>query len=260
VAQAHQAKLLASAQALCLDNLRRPLDSSAVAAAVTATLYEDRILGRSETEAVPVRCVWVATGNNPRLSMEMARRTVRIRLDARTEEPWLRTEFRTPDIYGWAREHRGRLIAAALTLGQGWIAAGRPVATTPTLGMFESWTRVLGGVLAVAGVEGFLGNLAEFYADADLEGAEIRAFLAAWWQTHQDTAVLASDLLTLPALPARVTDGGKSSEDRGRSTRLGKLLSRLRDQHFRLDGAGHVCLTHAGTSHSANLWRLVRPA
>jgi hypothetical protein len=125
------AKLLASAPAIVLDNLRRPLDSSAVASAITASLYEDRILGRSETEAVPVRCVWAATGNNPRVSLEMARRTVRIRLDARTEEPWLRTEFRTPDIRAWARQHRGELIAAALTLGQAWINAGRPAPSDP---------------------------------------------------------------------------------------------------------------------------------
>jgi putative DNA primase/helicase len=52
------AKLLASAPVVFLDNLRRALDSSAVSSAITATLYEDRILGRSEVEAVPVRCVW----------------------------------------------------------------------------------------------------------------------------------------------------------------------------------------------------------
>ena len=252
------AKLLASAPAVCLDNLRRPLDSSAVASAVTATLYEDRILGRSETEAVPVRCLWAATGNNPRLSLEMARRTVRIRLDARTEEPWLRTGFRTPDIYAWAREHRGRLIAAALTLGQGWIVAGRPGAKTPTLGMFESWTRVLAGVLSVAGVDGFLSNLSQFYEDADLDGAEIRAFLAAWWLAHRDAPVKTADLLTLDALPGRVTDGGHGAEDRGRSTRLGKLLSSLRDRPFRLECEGSVRVSHAGVSHSAARWRLTR--
>jgi hypothetical protein len=247
---------MASAPAIFLDNLRRPLDSGAVAAGVTATVYEDRILGRSEVEPVPVRCVWVATGNNPRLSLEMARRTVRIRLDARAEEPWLRTGFSKPDIRAWAREHRGRLIAAALTLGQAWLDAGRPVATTPTLGMFEDWTRVVGGVLHVAGVEGFLGNLAEFYADADQEGAELRAFLASWWKAHSDAPVLVADLLTLDALPTRVTEGPK---DRNRAPRLGRLLSGLRDRHFRLD-EGSVRVTHAGMSHSAMRWRLVRPS
>lgn len=252
------AKLLASAPVVFLDNVRRPLDAAAVASGVTATLYEDRILGRSETEAVPVRCTWVATGNNPRLSLEMARRTVRIRLDARTEEPWLRTGFQKPDIRAWAREHRGQLIAAALTLGRAWLDAGRPSAPTPTLGMFEDWSRVMGGVLAVAGVEGFLGNLAEFYAGADLEGAELREFLTAWWAAHGTAAVMVVELVTLDALPSRVTEGSKGREDRGRSTRLGKLLSSLRDRHFRLDEECRVRVVHAGVSHSTARWRLMR--
>jgi hypothetical protein len=254
------AKLLASAPAVNLDNLRRPLDSSAVASAITATLYEDRILGRSEIEAVPVRCSWSATGNNPRLSLEMARRTVRIRLDARTEEPWRRTGFRHADIRAWAQAHRGRLIAAALTLGQAWLDAGRP-AGTQTLGMFEAWVHVMGGVLGAAGIDGFLGNLDEFYQDADLEGAEIRAFLDAWWTAHRDSSVTAAELLRLDALPSRVTDGGKTREDRedrGRATRLGKLLSSLRDRQYRLADLGTVRVTRAGVQHSAARWRLTR--
>src|SRR5262249_26343241 len=130
--------------------------------------------------------------------------------------------------------------------------------STPALGMCESWSRVTGGVLAVAGVDGFLGNLGEFYQDADLEIAETRAFLAAWWTAHGDAAVLVADLLMLgDVLPARVTDGRKGSEDRGRSTRLGKLLSSLRDRQFRLGDEGCVRVTRAGTSHSATQWRLV---
>jgi hypothetical protein len=50
------------------------------------------------------------------------------------------------------------------------------------LGEFEGWARVLGGVLDVAGIPGFLGNLTEFYELSDAEGAEIRGFLQAWWE------------------------------------------------------------------------------
>jgi putative DNA primase/helicase len=249
------AKLLASAPVVFLDNLRRALDSSAVSSAITATLYEDRILGRSEVEAVPVRCVWTATGNNPRLSLEMARRTVRIRLDAKSEEPWRRTGFRHADIRAWAQAHRGRLIAAALTLGQGWLDAGRPGGVA-TLGMFESWARVLGGVLTVAGVDGFLENLGEFYQDADLEGAEIRVFLAAWWTAHAEGRVTAADLVTLDALPGRVAEAGKGRDDRGRPRRLGNLLSGLRDRIYRLPDGLTVRVEKAGEAQHLARWRL----
>ena len=108
---------------------------------------------RSEMARLPIRCAWIATGNNPAFSNEMARRIVRIRLDARTDQPWRREGFRHPDLMGWVRANRGRLVAACLTLGQAWIAAGRPRGRR-SIGSYEAWAQVLGGVLEVAGVDG----------------------------------------------------------------------------------------------------------
>ena len=73
---------------LLIDNLHPPLKSPHVAAAITSTIWEDRKIGSSETVRLPVRCAWVATANNPVLSDEIQRRTVRIRLDAGVEKPW----------------------------------------------------------------------------------------------------------------------------------------------------------------------------
>src|SRR3712207_8294493 len=42
------AKLATGSPVLLIDNLRRPLDSAAVAAAITATRWEDRLLGVSQ--------------------------------------------------------------------------------------------------------------------------------------------------------------------------------------------------------------------
>jgi hypothetical protein len=58
-----------------LDNLAQPLESPSLAAALTSSRWSDRLLGRNELIDVPVRCHWVATANNPVLSMEIARRT-----------------------------------------------------------------------------------------------------------------------------------------------------------------------------------------
>jgi putative DNA primase/helicase len=127
------------------------LDSSAVAAALTAPFWEDRILGASEMARLPIRCLWIATGNNPEFSNEMARRLVRIRLDANVERPWQRSGFRHPDLMTWVRANRARLVAACLTLCQAWIAAGRPRGTR-TIGSYENWAQVIGGVLEVAGI------------------------------------------------------------------------------------------------------------
>src|SRR5690606_41625865 len=77
------AKLRQIPSIVLIDNLRHPLDSSALAAALTARFWEDRILGASEMTRLPIRCGWIATGNNPEFPNEMARRIVRLRRDAR---------------------------------------------------------------------------------------------------------------------------------------------------------------------------------
>ena len=120
------AKLRTGSAAVLIDNLKRPLVSASVAAAITSTVWEDRILGTSDMTRLPVRCAWIATGNNPTLSSEIARRTVRIRLNAKQDRPWLRDRFRHPDLRLWVSAHRHELVAAALTLVRAWIAAGKP--------------------------------------------------------------------------------------------------------------------------------------
>src|SRR3712207_1041455 len=120
------AKLATGSPFVLIDNLRPPLDSAAMAAAITATRWEDRLLGVSQIVRLPVRCGWVATGNNPVLSHEMTRRAIRLRLDAQTDQPWRRQEFRHPDLRAWVSENRAPLVWAALVIGQAWNAAGRP--------------------------------------------------------------------------------------------------------------------------------------
>ena len=132
---------------------------------ITAGEVEDRLLGVSQTVVLPVRCTLAATANNPTLSDEMARRTARIRLDAGVEFPENRKGFRHTDLLAWARANRGDLIWASLTLARAWICAGRPTDGVAPLGGFESWSRVMGGILEVAGIEGFLGNVAELRAE-----------------------------------------------------------------------------------------------
>ena len=87
------AKLMEGASVILIDNVRQRLESSHLASAITATVWTDRLLGVNQSIQVPVRCLWVATGNNPILSEEMVRRTVRIRLDAKTDRPWMNRQI-----------------------------------------------------------------------------------------------------------------------------------------------------------------------
>jgi hypothetical protein len=200
-----------------------------------------------------VRAIWVATGNNPAVSNEIARRTIRIRLDARSDRPWLRTDFRHSDLRAWVRTNRAALVWSALVLVRAWLVAGRPVPSGPRLGMFEHWSMTLGGVLAVAGVDGFLGNLSEFYEAADAEGTTWRAFVVRWWDRHRDNDVAVADLWRLAAEPTdpldlRLGDGS----DKSQTTRLGLRLREMRDRQF--DGRRIV---EGLSRQGSRRWRLV---
>ncbi|MBW7851041.1 MAG: toprim domain-containing protein, partial [Rhodospirillales bacterium] len=249
------AKLREAPLMVVIDNLRRPLDSAPVAAALTAPYWEDRILGRSDMTRMPVRCAWIATGNNPRLSNEIARRSVRIRLDAHVDQPWRRDGFRHPNLLAWVHAQRARLVAACLTLGRAWVAAGRPRYRAATLGSFESWAETIGGILDVCGVPGFLANADELYATSDAEGAMWRGFVAAWWDRHGTIPVGTTDLFQIagqcePPLP--LGDGGERSQ----RIRLGKALGQMRDRVFALDDL-LVRIRAAGIHHQAQRWQLV---
>jgi hypothetical protein len=255
------AKLMGAPSIIFIDNVRRRVDASSLASAVTAwPQWEDRLLGKSEIIRVPVRCTWLMTGNNPAFSSEMARRTIRCRLDSKRDQPWLRTGFKHPNLMTWAKENRGKLVWAALTIIQAWIAAGRPPGNQ-TLGMFESWAQTIGGILEVAGVKGFLGNLQEFYSSADEEGAIWRVFVCAWWNARKNQEVKAAELFSI-AIDAGMHLGEKSEQSQ--KVRLGQKINDARDRVFAVDVGTHerpeklnLKIERAGTAHRACLWKLV---
>lgn len=245
------AKLREIPSILLIDNLRRQLDASSVAAALTAPYWEDRVLGKSEMVRFPIRCVWIATGNNPQFSNEIARRMFRIRLDPHEDQPWLREGFRHPNLLAWVWQNRGELVAACLTLGRAWIAAGMPQ-HQKTIGSFESWAQVMGGILEVAGVPGFLANLKEMYERADAEGAAWRGFVAQWWERFGTAEVGVADLFEL-ALQSelRLARG----DERAKRTSLGHALVRMRDRIFAV-GELRLRVSAVGSFRRAQRWQL----
>ena len=124
------AELVTGRPIILLDNLseRRVLESSALASVVTVPYWTDRLLGESEMLHLRNNALWLMTGNNPRLSAELSRRCIRLRIDPRIDMPWLRGGFKHPLITEWAQENRSALVHAALTLIQAWIAAGQTLA------------------------------------------------------------------------------------------------------------------------------------
>jgi putative DNA primase/helicase len=241
------AKLRNAPPVILIDNVRRPLDSASLASAITSSVWEDRILGSSATIRLPVRCAWAATANNPVLSTEISRRSIRIRLDAKTEHPWLDRQYRHSDLKGWVVENRASLVWANLVLIQAWIAEGRPRGTQ-RLGMFEHWAEVLGGILQVSGIAGFLGNLADLYQQSDPESEAFAAFVVDWYSEFKDQLVTADHLLPIAQKQLDLGEGTEQAQ----KIKLGKLLRKNRDRLF-----GPLRLERAEKYQGSNQYRLV---
>jgi hypothetical protein len=245
------ALLLEGATQICFDNLSGMLYSPILAAALTAREWKDRILGESKVPGIPQRAVWVATGNSIQLGGDLPRRCYAINLDARNSEPWLRTDFRHPHLERWVREHRGELIAAALTLARAWYAAGCPSSDTPALGSFPDWPRVVGGILAHAGMAGFLGNLRAMYEQADEESAQWEGFLLALLEEFKDQVVTVAEIAKALAGDTELRD---TVPDLGE-----ELLDAKGEVRAKFKQAlGHAFKHRAGRRHGASQARVER--
>ena len=227
-----------------LDNVSQ-LRSPALASVVTGGSITDRLIGSSSTATAPARCLFLASGNNLALSREFTRRVVTVRLDARTERPELRVQFRHPKLKEWAQAHRAELVWATLTVVQAWISAGRPPGKA-TMGMFESFAEVMSGILEVNGIPGFLANYSERIEIDSFEENQLVGFVTSWFGVHGTQPVSSRELLVL----ATGLDLGVRDED-DQTIRLGKVLHENLDRRF-----GDHFLRQARKKHNSQQWYL----
>ena len=247
-------------QVVTIDNIKSTLWAPSLAAVLTATTYQDRLLGRSEMILLPNRVTWIGTGNNIKLAGDLPRRTVWVRLDAKQARPWMRDQgqFRHPRLIEWVGQNRGNILGAMLTIARAWVAAGSPQAPqTANLGGFESWARVVGGILAFMREEGFLSNLEELYAQADTDTPQWAAFLDAWREVIGSEPVTVSELVShlfdnsdfAGTLPDNVGD----RDGRGFTRKLGRGLSRRADVRY---PNGLMVMKTDQVKHHAVAWKV----
>ena len=226
-----------------LDNVHGALTAAALATALTEASWTDRLLGASRQVTIPIRTTWCVTANNPALTQEMARRSVLIRLDSNTARPWERSGFKHNPVH-FATQHRSELVTAAITLVNGWLAAGRPKWGGKTKGSYGEWCNVIGGILSTANIGGFLANDESLFAAAIDQGEHFQAFIEAWLSEYGTTEVTARQLfeiasepdsppVILPSHPTNLLGAllGEKNE-RSRQIKLGNLLVKRRGVVF----------------------------
>jgi hypothetical protein len=170
--------LSAGTSVVVIDNVSDRLDSDSLCSALTGITVADRVFGTFEQIVLPVKCAWIATGNNMQLGGDMPRRCYWIRLDAKQSQPFRRTGFHHADLRGWVTEHRGLLIASLMTIARYWYRQGRPEPKTlHPMGSFEAWCTMIGGILELVGLTNFLGNSDTIFEQADSDAVQWEFFL-----------------------------------------------------------------------------------
>lgn len=240
------------------------IEGAALAQALTASTWQDRILGVSTMAEFPNRVTWMSLGNQVQVRGDLTRRVYRIALRPTYANPQDRpaNSFRHPgtsglDLGSWTRTHRRELLRAVLVLVRAWFAAGQPYPPrSVSFGSFETWERIVGGIVATAGLEGFLGNLTVWRSESDFDSQYWAGHLG--WLIEQfgdepfRTAQVKAKAMADPAsylAPPRLDDPA----EKGYSKSLGEAYARLRGRRY--DGA-HVERLGNARGH-VSLWRVV---
>jgi len=245
------ALLLSGPSHIFFDNIKGALNSSTLDAAITSESMQERATGTGDVPTARIQCVWVATANNAQLTEDAATRSIVIRLDPQSENPDER-EFQS-DPKEFIRGNRAQVCGALLTLVRAWQEAGNPAYAGSNRCRFPQWARVLGGILDVAEVSGFLDNLAEMRATLSSgEGDEWAGLAARWLDEHGETGMSTKELLPLLAqFPDLATQiGGATGPN---ATKLGRALMNKRDRIF-----GGIKIETSQRIHNQWMWRAKR--
>ena len=172
---------------VCIDNVTKPFGSGTFAGVMTSMAWKDRILGFSENVEVPIRCLWLCTGNNLTYVGDMARRVVPIVIDPRMEKPEERTGFTHPDLLSWVSDHRAELVTAAITVMLAYAQAGWPPQTTQSYGSFERWYERICGALMWAGHPDPCEGRKALQVEVEDELLNFRQLVLCWYTCYHAT-------------------------------------------------------------------------
>ena len=120
--------------------------------ALTGERWKDRVLSKSENADLRLNIVWYVTGNNLSVNGDLARRSLRVRLESFHERPEERSGFRHSPLVSWLHTERPRLVAQALTLLRAYLLAGQPSQDLSSFGSFEAWSKVVREAIVWAGL------------------------------------------------------------------------------------------------------------
>lgn len=134
--------LIAADAIVVIDNIEGQFGSELLCSATTEQMLNIRVLGLSKNVRVPNNATFFGNGNGLTIVGDLPRRSLRCRLDPKTDRPELRT-FDKPDPVLRAMRDRPVYVAAILTILRAFHVAGRPKQQHDPFGSFEDWSALV---------------------------------------------------------------------------------------------------------------------
>ncbi|MFW5828625.1 MAG: hypothetical protein ACOCXA_00040 [Planctomycetota bacterium] len=190
---------------ILFDNVGTVLSSPSLDCALTMWPdYLARPFGRNDRMLrSPNHAVWIANGNNVAIGGDLTRRCIKIVIEPSPRNPikphLAEFEQSEVDLRSWVHANKHRLLGAVLTIARAWVVAGQLPAERPvSLGSFGSWSRIIGGILEFAGIDGFLATRHDAFSATD-ENDDESLFVRALAHYYQSAAFTTADVSRLLA-------------------------------------------------------------
>jgi putative DNA primase/helicase len=197
--------LMAGDPVVVVDNIAHPIGGATMCSVITQPYFQRRVLGRNGMGAVPTNIVVLCNGNNLTFGGDLPSRAIISRMDAGMEHPETR-RFKI-DLLAYIPEHRGKIVAAALTAMRGFVKAGRPMQFEPS--RFKAFDALVRGCLIWCGEPDPMesqGNIEE----SDPERADLAAIIEAMRKCFDKTsAVVCPTAKDIVARAHQSDDGGQ---------------------------------------------------
>lgn len=257
------ALLIKGVSVISLDNVERYFEGEFLCSLATQASVDHRILGKSETVAIPTNTTSVfITGNNLTFKGDITRRVLICRIDPRCERPDA-LQFKR-NLHEFIPAHRHNLLIAALTILRAYIYAGSPPHGKAPYGSFEEWDKRVRGALLWLDQPDPLDSR-ERITGNDPAATNLRALLESWFKAFDSRQVTAHEVIA--AATPRTGDGNFTNpqgeelrrvllevagQGEGINSRIfGRYLSKNRDKV-----AGGYRLEQAGDRQRALLWKV----
>jgi hypothetical protein len=226
---------------IIIDNAKtaKPIESPILERCITDTRLNFRRLGSNTSIGRAQNDVlFCITMNLVQMGADLRRRALPVNLEMEVDVRDAR--FDHDDVIGWVQAHREAALAELLGLVQRWMDAERPLAEVPARhSTGHRWAATIDGILAHAGLPGFLSNFEASEHAFDPKYAVMLEIVRGFAGREPMTAGAWAGVLG-EVLEDRFKDrsGGARSE-RARATIVGALFAEYSDARFEVDGVNY---------------------